>query len=323
MTDHNAKGNLIPAVKHVAAQFQALELHAARGGREVMEALAETARLSPAHELDALASDIETAVWEILAVMPAYAPPLNVMHQVLSRIEQAQANDDSADALRAIIHHDLHGFRRWSEDARNRIAATGASLIPDNGTVFTFTLSETALRTMRFAAESGKQFRVLVTESRPNQDGLRTAQELAACSVDVELSIDACIVDLMVHADLMLIGAESIRADGSAIAKIGTYPVALIAAQYRVPLYIMVDTLKFDVSSMLGFPLELDQVPRTSVLPDDISNRASVVGHLFDRTPSYLIRGIVTERGLISPQVCAALMRTMPVSQRLSNRLRN
>lgn len=323
MPDQDVRGNLIPAVKHVAAQFEALELHAARGGREVMEALAETARLSPANDLDALASDIETAVLEILAVMPAYAPPLNVMHQILWRVEQAEANRDSVDELRAIIQSDLIEFRQWSETARRSISAAGASLIPDNGTIFTFTLSETVLRTLQFAAKSGKKFGVLVTESRPNQDGLRTARELAAVGVKVELSIDACVDHLMEQANLMLIGAESIRANGSAIAKIGTYPAALLAAQYGVPLYILVDTLKFDVSSMLGLPLQLDQVPRESVLPDDSLVRARVVGHLFDRTPSYLIRGIVTERGLIGPEVCAALMRTMPVSQRLINRLRN
>jgi translation initiation factor 2B subunit (eIF-2B alpha/beta/delta family) len=171
--------------------------------------------------------------------------------------------------------------------------------------------------------ESGKQFSVLVTESRPNQDGIHTARELASIGVEVELSIDACVDQLMVEADLMLIGAESIRADGSAVAKIGTYPVALIAAQYGVPLFIMVDTLKFDVSSMLGLSLQLDEIPAESVLSNDLANDAMIAGHLFDRTPSSLIQGIVTERGLIGPNMAAALMQKMPVSQRLIQRLRN
>jgi ribose 1,5-bisphosphate isomerase len=323
MTDQDVRTNLVPAVKQIIAQFKALELHAARAGRDVMDALAETALLSPARDLPSLVVDIEAAITEILAVMPAYAPPLNVMHRVLTLVEQAQANGYAADKLRATIKRDVEDFHRWSNTARGKIAAIGAELIPDGGTVFTFTLSETALRTLQFAAETGKQFRLLVTESRPNRDGLHTARELAGVGIEVEVSIDACAGQLMPQADLTFIGAESIQADGSAVAKIGTYPVALIAAKYGVPVYIAVDTLKFDVSSMLGVPLSLDSILREDVLSPDMPPDVRVVGHLFDQTPSSLIRGIVTERGLISPKVCSALMRTMPVSQRLGNKLAN
>jgi hypothetical protein len=97
MTDYSVGANLIPAVKLVAERFKSLELHAARGGREVMEALAETARLSTARNLSSLASDIEAAILEILAVMPAYAPPLNIMHRVLEHVEHAESTDISAD----------------------------------------------------------------------------------------------------------------------------------------------------------------------------------------------------------------------------------
>lgn len=310
-----------PAVGAVVAQFAALELHAARSGREVMAALAQVAADSTTADAPALADELESSVDALLAVMPPYAPPLNVMHRLLSLVESALARGDSADQLRASIRAAAADFQRWSAGARDRIAAVGAALIPDDAVVFTYTLSETALRTLLEARRSGKSFRLLVTESRPNQDGLVTARELSRAGVPVGLSIDACLGELLRQADVMLVGAEAINADGSAVCKVGTYPAALVAKAYGVPVYVVVDTLKFNVSSLWGLKLKLDPIR-----PDDLSLDASmagapVVGHLFDQTPAGLISGVVTERGVIAPGACAALMLDMPASDSLRAKL--
>ncbi len=309
---------LHPAVQRVIEKFEALELHAARSGREVMDALTRVALDSRAADAAALAAEIEAAVDALLAAMPAYAPPLNVMHRLLSRVEEAHAS--SADALRNTFERESAAYHQWSSTARDRIATYGAELIPDGATLFTYTLSETALRTLREAARRGKRFRVLVTESRPNNDGLVTAAELSKEGVDVSVSIDACIAELIPQADLMMVGAEAIMPDGSALCKVGTYPSALVAKSRGVPVYVTVDTLKFNVTALTGVSLKIDSIRRSDVPLE--GRNANVIGHLFDRTPPELICAIVTERGILSPQACAGVMREMPMSQRLIARLR-
>ncbi len=309
---------LHPAVKRVIEKFEALELHAARSGREVMDALRQVVLDSRAANVGELSGEIEAAVDALLAAMPAYAPPLNVMHRLLARVEEAQAA--SADALRNTFEHEAAAFHEWASTARDRIAAYGAELISEGTTVFTYTLSETALRTLREAARRGKQFRVLVTESRPNNDGLVTAAELSKEGVDVSVSIDACIAELIRRADLMMVGAEAIMPDGSAVCKVGTYPAALVAKTCGVPVYVTVDSLKFNVTALSGLSLKIDPIRRSDVLVEDAGG--NVIGHLFDRTPPELIGSIVTERGILSPQACAALMAEMPVSSRLTEKLR-
>jgi translation initiation factor 2B subunit (eIF-2B alpha/beta/delta family) len=177
------------------------------------------------------------------------------------------------------------------------------------------------LRTLRAAWSLGKRFEVLVTESRPNNDGLSTAATLAQDGVPVRVSVDACLGELVPQADVMIVGAEAIMADGSAICKVGTYPSALVARAHGVPVYVIVDTLKFNITSVLGLPLWMASLPRGDVLPPEASGRALVVGHLFDRTPPELIQGIVTERGILSPAACAAVMAEMPLSETLSRKL--
>ncbi len=296
-------------------------MHAARSGREVMCALARVAAGSMASDAPGLADEMESAIKALLAVMPAYAPPINVMHLVMSRVDEAMASNATAAELKAALMSDAEAFRVWCEEAQAKVARHGAEIIRDGMTVFTFTLSETMLCTLREVWAQGRAFKVLVTESRPNNDGLVTAAELDKVSVPVSVSVDACIGELVPQADVMMVGAEAIMADGSAVCKVGTYPSALVAYAHGLPVYVVVDTLKFYTASMLGLSLKMDCLCRRDVLPPDAPKRAQVVGHLFDVTPPDLITGIVTERGILSPTACTAVMRGVHLSEILNRKL--
>ncbi len=313
--------SLHPALRRVVAGFEANELHAARAGREVMEALVQAADASAATDSAALADEIEGMVDALLAAMPAYAPPLNVMHRLMALVEAAAETPGPADGLKTSLKDEAARYHEWSRQARARIAQYGAAIIPDGGTVFTFTLSETVAHTLSSAGRSGKPFHVLVTESRPNNDGRDTVRKLVEAGVPVSISIDACIGELVPQADIMMVGAEAIMANGGAVCKVGTYPAALVASAHGVPVYVVVDTMKFNVTSLLGLPLWLDALPPTDVFSGPPPGRAPVVGHLFDCTPPHLIAGLVTERGILSPAACRAIFAGMPLSRSLSRRL--
>lgn len=307
-----------PFTQQVIAKFQAIELHAARSGREVMVALSQVVEDCQATSVKVLFNEVETNINALLEVMPAYAPPINVMHKIMTMVEQALETPSTVDELKRLFSTSLENFKRWSDSARARIAQYGSELILSDAIVFTFTMSETVLGTLLRACEVGKKFQVLVTESRPNKDGLLTAQNLSRAGIHVGVSIDACIGELVPQADIMIVGAEAIMADGSAVCKVGTYPAALVAAAHGVPVYVVVDTLKFNTTSLLGLPMRLDSIQRSEVMPANTPAGAGIAGHLFDKTPPDLIKGVVTEKGIINPAVCASLMREMPLSRRLS-----
>jgi translation initiation factor 2B subunit (eIF-2B alpha/beta/delta family) len=153
-----------------------------------------------------------------------------------------------------------------------------------------------------------------VTESRPNNDGAVTARSLAEAGIEVEISIDACMNTLMSKADLMVVGAEAILADGSAVCKVGTYPSALIASQFQVPVYVFVDTMKFYVNSLSGKEIELDQLDASELWREN-TRPPAIRGHLFDRTPAEYIKAVVTERGIQHPSQVALQMLSMPISK--------
>jgi hypothetical protein len=122
---------LHPEVSRVMRQFEALELHAARSGREVMHLLAQVASDSRAQTVRELADEIETVIGALLMVMPAYAPPLNVMHAVMSRVEDALAAGTDVVHLREIISADAAVRHLVVHGAGVEIARFGAELVPE------------------------------------------------------------------------------------------------------------------------------------------------------------------------------------------------
>ena len=244
----------------VTALFEAQALHAARSGREVMAALAAVAADSPAASVESLAAELEVNLQAMLRVMPAYAPPLNVMHRVFAEVDRGarptfRLTDVKASLARIAVDH-----QAWSAHARSSIAAHAFPLIRPGSTVFTFTLSETVLGVLRETHRRGTRFRVVVTEFWPNNDGRLTARSLADEGVEVGVGIDASVGELLKDADLMLVGAEAVLCDGSVLCKVGTYPAATAARRAAVPVFVLVDTLKLHVGSLFGEQLRLDPI---------------------------------------------------------------
>ncbi len=310
-----------PRVSEIASKFEAHELHASRSGREVMLALASVVAETSSGSLDDVAARLTSNTDALLSHMPAYAPPLNVLHRIFALLDDARRRGLPVDEFRKAIASEAQAYEEWSQHARAQLALIAGRLIPDGGVVFTFTLSETVLDALRKAAQAGRGFQVIVSESRPNDDGLVTAKSLAECGVTVEVGIDAGVGELVPRADVMLVGAEAILADGSAVCKVGTYPAALIAKRCSIPIYVVVDSMKVDAASLMGQRLTLDPISRQEALPEGFVPRVPVVGHLFDRTPAELISGIVTERGLIHPDQICQWMLEMPRSELLAARL--
>jgi translation initiation factor 2B subunit (eIF-2B alpha/beta/delta family) len=312
-----------PAFVQLIDRFRHKEIHAAHSGRELMRALRSLVVESQANSWGEMQAEIELALDQLFSHMLAYAPPMNVLHRFLVTVARVDAEGESLDELKSAVSDLASGYQVWSNDARARIAEIAFQLIHENSIIFTFTLSETVLTTLSKVWGSGKKFRVRVTESRPNNDGLITAKRLADLGVPVDVSIDACIPDLLRDADLMIGGAEAITMEGSAICKTGTYLAALTACEFGVPFYILADTMKFDVSSMYGFQPKFDPIIRNDFLDLADESDIHISGHLFDSTPAELIRSVVTERGIISPTGCVEIMRHMPVSEVLLEQLRS
>jgi methylthioribose-1-phosphate isomerase len=196
------------------------------------------------------------------------------------------------------------------------IGLAGQELIRDGGAVLThcnaggLATSEygTALAPIYRASELGRKFKVYVDETRPLLQGSRlTAWELSRAGIDVTVLCDNMAGCLMRDGAVSLVvtGADRIAANGDTANKIGTYGLAVLAQAHQIPFYIAAPLTTFDMSISDGaaIPIEersADEIRRgfgCLTAPEEVSCYCPA----FDVTPSRLIRGIITEKGIIEP----------------------
>jgi len=136
----------------------------------------------------------------------------------------------------------------------------GSKLFDDNDTVLTHCNAGalatvgygTALGVIRASKESGKNIKVIATETRPVQQGSRlTAFELKHDGIDVSLIPDTAVGYTLANnlVNKIIVGADRILKTGHVFNKIGTYQVALLAKQHNVPFYVAAPLSTFDLNS--------------------------------------------------------------------------
>ncbi|MCC7294029.1 MAG: S-methyl-5-thioribose-1-phosphate isomerase [Phycisphaerales bacterium] len=204
------------------------------------------------------------------------------------------------------------------EDARmcRAIGERGADLIGEGCGVLTYCNAGalataewgTALAPLYVAHERGRRFTAYAPETRPLLQGSRlTAWELSRAGIDVRVLCDGAVGALMRsgRVQLVITGADRIAASGDTANKIGTYSVACLAAVHGIPFYVAAPSSTFDLATPDGerIPIEERSAEEVRGGPGRWTAPPDVVclNPAFDVTPARLIRGILTERGLIEP----------------------
>ena len=182
-----------------------------------------------------------------------------------------------------------------STQAKKRMIQHLKTVVDDVETVFTYSNSDTVKQAIR---ELGVR-KIIVTESRPLNEGVALAEEFASEGIDVLLGVDASIHMYMNAADVVLVGADSVQHDGSVINKVGTRMLAHAAKANKVPFYVLCDTMKFNVLNYLGQPIELEEKAPEEVTEPRENLRVRNI--YFEVTPPELVTGVITEEGLMEP----------------------
>jgi len=172
----------------------------------------------------------------------------------------------------------------------------------------------TALGVIRALAEADQVEIVYADETRPYLQGARlTAFELAAERIPYKVIADSAAAYLMQQGkvDWVIVGADRIAANGDTANKIGTYGLAVQCRHHGVSFYVAAPLSTFDVQVADGSaipveertPEEIRQTAGRQMTPKD----AGVYNPSFDVTPSSLITGIITEKGVLKPPYSAAI----------------
>jgi methylthioribose-1-phosphate isomerase len=266
---------------------------------------------SSSESLDGLLSDLEKAKKILFETRPTAVNLSWGLEKIMEVAKQGKTVSEIRDTI-------ITKAKQMAEEDINtnkKMGKNGAELFHDNDTIMTHCNAGalatvaygTALGVIRATKESGKNIKVIATETRPVQQGSRlTAFELKHDGIDVSLIPDTAVGYTMANGLVngVVVGADRILQTGHVFNKIGTYQVATMAKQHNIPFYVAAPLSTFDLKSNpedviieQRKPSEVTGIGDKRTAPDGID----VINPAFDMTPPELISGIITENGIVKP----------------------
>ncbi len=230
--------------------------------------------------------------------------------RMLARLD-ASAGDSGA--LLQALRDEASSILEEDRAMCRRIGEHGLALIPDGGRILTHCNAGalatsgmgTALAPIHLAAERGMKVSVYADETRPLLQGSRlTAWELQRAGIPVKVIVDSAAGSLMAagKVDLVMVGADRIASNGDAANKIGSYPLAVLAARHGIPFYVAAPASTLDPSLKEGGEIVIEQRPRREVASGlgraAVPEGVEVENPAFDVIPADLITAIVTDAGV-------------------------
>ncbi|MBN1379613.1 MAG: translation initiation factor eIF-2B [Gammaproteobacteria bacterium] len=264
---------------------------AAELGRLALQALADYSQICDKSDTPGLLQDMLIFGEALKEARPSMATIVNLVDSWCEWLKNEHESDP--DQFRAIALNTALDLLNQSADAINQIAHHVVDLIDEDSIVLTHSYSSTVMAC--FQALASKGVRAIVTESRPGDEGLRVAQKLVEYAISTEYITDAQLGLFVPLSHAILIGADSILADGSVVNKAGTKLIALAAKDAGIPLYVCTESFKrsqqnFDevqLEEMDGSELGVPHLPHVTTR-----------NIYFDITPPELITAWINEHGI-------------------------
>ena len=268
---------------------------------------------------------------DVASALIATRPTAVNLAWAVNRVLQALADIDDAEHRIAVARREAEAICSEDIDLSRRIGEHGVTLIEEisagksgapvnilthcNAGWLATVDWGTATAPIYVAQERGIPVHVWVDETRPRNQGSRlTAWELSEQGIPHSVIVDNAGGHLMQtgQVDLVITGTDRTTRGGDVANKIGTYLKALAAHDNGVPFYVALPstTIDWDIDAG-GIPIE-ERDPDEVIFVQGcdgsdirtvrtVSEASPVRNFAFDVTPSRLVTGLITERG-----ICAA-----------------
>jgi len=184
-------------------------------------------------------------------------------------------------------------FYLMSLFAKDKISKSFLQTLRNKMNIMVHGFSQTVLHALIHAHETGLNFKVYVTESRPENSGVMCTRKLDEYGITNELILDNSVGFIMEKIDCIVVGADAVVENGGIINKMGTFTIAISAKCFKKPVYVLCESLKF----LRMFPLDQNDVPQHNYTKDKKFHEQI----LADYTSPDFITLLFTDLGIFTP----------------------
>ncbi|KAK1325776.1 hypothetical protein QJS10_CPA01g01365 [Acorus calamus] len=245
----------------------------------------------------------------------------NAIRFLKSRIAKLSLTLSESEA-KASLQSDIDRFINEKIVLADKVIVRHAvTKISDGDVLLTYGSSCVIEMILSYAHELGKQFRVVVVDSRPKLEGQVLLRKLVAKGVSCTYTHINAISYIMHEVTRVFLGASSVLSNGTVYSRVGTACVAMAAHAFRVPVIICCEAYKFHervqldsiCSNELGVPDVISKVPGRKDLNylDNWSDdeNLQLLNLTYDATPSDYVSMIITDYGMVPPTSVPVIVR--------------
>jgi methylthioribose-1-phosphate isomerase len=214
-------------------------------------------------------------------------------------VDRALETEDTLALAKQLHREQLEADRRLAELGAERFREGDRGLTHCNTGALATGGFGTAGGVLRAAWEHGRLAQVWVNETRPLLQGARlTAWELQQAGIPFRVIADSAAGGVIARGlvDRVVVGADRIAANGDVANKVGTYPLAVLAARHDVPFYVAAPVSTIDPRTPSG-----DEIPIEERDPAEVTRDGDAFNPAFDVTPAGLVTAVFTEAGVLEP----------------------
>ncbi|KAI3776792.1 hypothetical protein L1987_46582 [Smallanthus sonchifolius] len=199
--------------------------------------------------------------------------------------------------------------------------------VRDGDILLTYGSSSAVEMILLHAHELGKQFRVVIVDSRPKLEGRLLLRRLVAKGVSCTYVHINATSYIMHEVTRVFLGASSVLANGTVYSRVGTACVAMVANACGVPVIVCCEAYKFHervqldsiCCNELGDPDAISKVhgrKEVNHLMDIADNEnLQLLNLTYDVTPSDYVSMIITDYGMIPPTSVPVIVRELRKEQ--------
>jgi len=281
--------------------------------RRAARELSDFAASSRAQDPGSFWEELVEACRRLIEAKREMAPIINLVGKVLATAERLVLSGVSPETIKHAVQVECAKAWESGEVLIEDLGRRGAELIGERAVVATTSASDSVRSVLASAKARGSDVSVILSESRPNLEGVAFARVVSELGVPVTVVADAALPGAATRASVVIVGADSVSED-EFVNKIGTYALALAARAHGVPFYVAALLDKFIPGALRGDPAA--PRPPGEILSDPAPG-VTVENRYFERVPLELASGIITEEELMEPRAVASRLRTEPVAPAL------
>jgi ribose 1,5-bisphosphate isomerase len=300
---------MIPTeVKRIAQDIKTMKI---RGAGRIARAAAQAMKISAEESKEKTVKEFLVEIDRVSKLLVSTRPTAVSLPNAVRYVTVGLKSNADVSSLREAVVSRADEFIRESEGAVKKIGEFGANRISDGDVLLTHCNSECALSVIKTAFAQGKDIKVYATESRPHYQGHISARDLLKAGIETTMIVDSAVRYFIRDVDKVVVGADSIAANGAVVNKIGTSMIALAAHEARVLFYVAAETYKLHPGTLVGQLIEIEERDVNEVADKKKFPRLKIRNPAFDVTPAEYVDLIITEKGVIPPSAAYSMIKDL------------